>query len=520
MRGRDPRALAVGASTARLACLLAWGIAASTWSTPVQAEAVRAYVSNHGSGTVSVIDAPTGAVIATVPVGTQPRGVMAHPNGRRVYVAREGSSSVEVIDTLTNTLGAPIAVGANPFGLAMPTDGSRLFVANQVGNSVSVVDTTTNLVTATIPVMGAPIGIAAAPDGSRLYAALIGANAVAVIDTATNSVLTNVPVGVSPSGVEIRPDGGKVYVASAFSQLWVIDTATNTVDTTIPIGSGPIGLAMLPDGSRVYVANQGPDTVSVVNTATNSVVTSIPVGADPRGVSVTPDGSRLYVANTPDDTVSVIDTGTNTVVDTITVGTEPHAFGRFIATVPVCGSVPAAGCLAGFGKAILLVKENVPGNEKVVAKLLKGPMLTTNDFGDPTVVGGTAYNLCVYDGAGVLAGQLTVDRAGDDCAGQDCWKFVGAPLSGGKGLAYKDPDATADGVTKLLGKNGDAGRSKVLLKAQNSLAKGQTALPTGIAAALAGETSVTMQLLGSDGLCLEAVLTDVKKADGDSFKGQ
>ena len=55
-------------------------------------------------------------------------------------------------------------------------------------------------------------------------------------------------------------------------------------------------------------------------------------------------------------------------------------------------------------------------------------------------------------------------------------------FAGPLGYLYKDKDASADGVSsmKLLG--GAAGKSKVLLKAANNSAKGQTSLPTGIAA--------------------------------------
>ena len=76
----------------------------------------RVYVANNGNGSnsVSVIDTATNTVIATVPVGTWPRGVSVNPAGTRVYVANGGSNNVSVIDTATNTVVATVLVGDWP----------------------------------------------------------------------------------------------------------------------------------------------------------------------------------------------------------------------------------------------------------------------------------------------------------------------------------------------------------------------------------------------------------------------
>ncbi|MGZ8456123.1 MAG: hypothetical protein ACXWZ4_05950, partial [Gemmatirosa sp.] len=50
-----------------------------------------AYVSNEGSGEISVIDVATDSVVATIAVGTRPRGVRVTPDGRTVFVALSGS---------------------------------------------------------------------------------------------------------------------------------------------------------------------------------------------------------------------------------------------------------------------------------------------------------------------------------------------------------------------------------------------------------------------------------------------
>ena len=55
------------------------------------------YVTNYGDGTVSVIDAATRAVTATIPVGSEPAGVAVDPATHTAYVANvlaDGTVSV------------------------------------------------------------------------------------------------------------------------------------------------------------------------------------------------------------------------------------------------------------------------------------------------------------------------------------------------------------------------------------------------------------------------------------------
>lgn len=63
---------------------------------------------------MSVIDASTRNLVATVSVGAEPLGVSINSAGTFAYVANGGSNSVSVIDTQTNTVIRTIAVGASP----------------------------------------------------------------------------------------------------------------------------------------------------------------------------------------------------------------------------------------------------------------------------------------------------------------------------------------------------------------------------------------------------------------------
>src|SRR5271165_1240529 len=51
----------------------------------------RIYVTNEGSGDLTVIDGGTHRVTATWPLGKRPRGVIGAPDKLRLYVALSGS---------------------------------------------------------------------------------------------------------------------------------------------------------------------------------------------------------------------------------------------------------------------------------------------------------------------------------------------------------------------------------------------------------------------------------------------
>lgn len=190
-----------------------------------------------------------------------------------------------------------------------------------------------------------------------------------------------------------------------------------------------------------------------------------------------------------------------------------HYTGPAPQSPPGCPSAPDPGCVTGFARASLRLDDATAGREKVAAHWKKGPMVAASSFGDPTVYPGTTFAMCVYDDADLLVGTYDVPRAASVCSRRECWKGLGA-----KGFRYSDPARASDGVRLMRLLAGEAGRSKVTVLAANHAAKGHAGLPTGVAAALAGSTSATIQLFGSDSPdCFSAGLSDVVRNDGVAF---
>ena len=95
----------------------------------ISADGQRLYVANEDAAQVSVVDVPSGTVIATVKMGDEPEGVTIRPDGKVVYVTSEDEGAVYAIDTATNKVLKKVPVGHRPRSIGFLPDGSRAFVS-------------------------------------------------------------------------------------------------------------------------------------------------------------------------------------------------------------------------------------------------------------------------------------------------------------------------------------------------------------------------------------------------------
>ncbi len=328
-RRAPKRALLVGALVAVVLAVVG-GVLLVGRQDPTQPAAPASPAASPGEPTpaavVASVDEP--AVTASIPVGSQPRGIVFSGDGSTAYATESGADSVSVIDTASAGVVARIPIAGSPQYAGLTPDNRRLYVSvkgqNSAGGSVAVVDVAARAVMTTIPVAAQPFIVTVTPDGSRVYLTNYTATNLTVIDTATNAVTATIPSRPTPHAIAFLQDGSRAYVANHQSNLVsILDNASNEVTATVPVGRGPHHLAMSPDQRRVYVANYESDEVSVIDTEANEVVARIPVGKGPQSIAVAPDNGHVYVVNNSDNTVSIINTSTNRVVSTVAVGRSP-----------------------------------------------------------------------------------------------------------------------------------------------------------------------------------------------------
>src|SRR5262249_31017262 len=129
-----------------------------------------------------------------------PLAIAALADGSKVYVTSERDGAVYVFNTSDPTqpsLLATIPTGANPDGLLLDRTQALLYVANAGSDTVSVVSTATDTVLNTVlirperlkNVPGAtPTGLALAPNGQTLFVTFGDMNAVAVLGVSASDL--------------------------------------------------------------------------------------------------------------------------------------------------------------------------------------------------------------------------------------------------------------------------------------------------------------------------------------------
>jgi YVTN family beta-propeller protein len=274
------------------------------------------------------------SLIGTIPVGQGPYGAVYDPDNARIYVANYDEGSVSVIDAHTNSVVATIAnVGVNPRELAYNSNNKLVYVANtnfgQPSGSVAVIDPSTNQVikVITASIGRNPTGIAYDSIHNKLYITNQLESFVSVIDGSTNNVIRTIGGIQNPYTDVFNPSNGKVYVTTALgvNQVYVIDPATDTVIKSIPVGSDPIFAAYDSTNHDIYVANQFSNNVYVIDDTTNQVTSIIPAGTRPVGVAHDPTNNKIYVANSASDDITIIDGSTNQPISTIPSGGDTPA---------------------------------------------------------------------------------------------------------------------------------------------------------------------------------------------------
>ena len=340
----------------------------------LSADGRQLYVVCQGSDELRVLDAVSGKVVATVPVGHAPRGITLSPDGNQIYITNANDDTVSVIDAATLKVTRTLPTGFEPAGLVTDRAGETLYVANRLSGDISVIDLKTGQETRRLLAGRGASYLALSPDGKFVYGTHIYPNPgafrtppvseITVIDTARQTVIERKPlhnvagvfhVAMSADGklgvaAQLRPKNliplAHVEHGWAFGNSLTLfgedvgGTVQVPIDELDRYYSLPWAVTITPDKSKMFITTAASESVTVIDVprllsfirthrqpfvndlsaSANYVVARIPVGHNPRGVLLSNDGKRLYVANRLDDNLTVIDTHTNRVLSTIDLG--------------------------------------------------------------------------------------------------------------------------------------------------------------------------------------------------------
>ena len=192
-------------------------------------------VTNEQGSTVASLSTSTGGVQWETAIGglgpaggSYPGAVVVSADGSRAYATAQGANAVVTLDATTGAVLGTTPVGDHPVALTLADGDRTLLVANANDDSLSVVDTTTPVPTQVAQVSthlvpgeangSTPNAVAVDPQRKLVYVALAGDNAVLVLraDTRFRQLTTAgaIPAGWYPSAVTVLRDG-RLLAASA-----------------------------------------------------------------------------------------------------------------------------------------------------------------------------------------------------------------------------------------------------------------------------------------------------------------
>lgn len=245
-------------------------------------ESAKMYVADKGTGTISVINTGSNAVMATVAVNpafagsplpspnpsAQPVALAEMPNGTKIYSVNQGDHTVTSINTLDDSIAARITTfSAAPIWAVASSDSAFIFVLDQSG-TISVIDTLSDTVVSTASAGAGANYIFYDGISNRLYVTNATASNVNIFNISGNTLVPHPPIPISasasspcsvaavsagspvppvfPTSITVLADESRAYVASyqlytangatsVCTQADVIDNGTGLLTKTIPL---------------------------------------------------------------------------------------------------------------------------------------------------------------------------------------------------------------------------------------------------------------------------------------------
>ncbi len=290
-------------------------------------------VLNKNAAEAVVLDATSGARVASMPTGPFPHEVTVSPDGRTAvvadYGAQEPGHTLTVLDLVAHEPLRTIELGEyrRPHGIVWLPDTRQVAVTSEMSKHVVVVDVDAGRVVRAIPTdQDGTHMLVLTADGRRAYTANLGSGSVTLVDLAAGTALKTARVGRSPEAIDVSPDGREVWAADrVLNYVTVLNAATLDSVAAIPAGAMPNRLHFTPDGRWVLLSNARDGNVAVYDAKARTQVGAIAFGdgSMPLGILLAPDGRRAWVAMSTQRKVAEVDVATRRVVRLLDTGDTP-----------------------------------------------------------------------------------------------------------------------------------------------------------------------------------------------------
>ena len=240
--------------------------------------------------------ASTYAVVASIPVGTSPRGISIDLGDDTVYVANYGDDSVSVINGRSRSVAGTITtVGVEPWDTAVDIDDDTLYVTNKFSDTVSIIRGRSLSLARTVPVFNEPRNLAVNQDDDTFYVSGYVSNTVMEIRGASADDSRSLAV-TAAEGLAVNQVDDTLYASSLTTdRVWAFRGRNLDDSVRVAVGDEPWGIAVNDGDDSVYVANKSSQSVSILRGGSLDDSTRVVTAAEPYFIAVNQVDDAVYV---------------------------------------------------------------------------------------------------------------------------------------------------------------------------------------------------------------------------------
>lgn len=221
----------------------------------VAPELNRGFISDGGANHVTIFDLKTLKPIGEVNTGENPDAISYEPSTGLVLTFNGRSKDATVIDAKTGKVEGTIPMGGKPEFSAVDGKGT-IFVNNEDKGEIEVVDAKTMKVTKTYELTGCeePSGLALDAVHRRLFS-VCGNKVMIVSDPDAGKVVATLPIGAGADGVAFDPGTGMAISSNGEGTLTMVGNASGKyeVKQTVQTQRGARTIAVDPKTHKIYL---------------------------------------------------------------------------------------------------------------------------------------------------------------------------------------------------------------------------------------------------------------------------
>jgi YVTN family beta-propeller protein len=216
----------------------------------------RGFISNGGDNTVTVFDLKTLKKLDSVKVGKRPDAILYDPFTKRVFTFNARGKDSTVVDAASGKVAGSVPLGGKP-EFAVTDANGKVFVNIEDKSQVAEIDASKLAVLNTWPIAPCeePSALAFDKAHHRLFAGCSN-KMMAVVDSNSGKVVTTAPIGAGVDAGRFNPNTQEVFMSCGEGVLTVIHAESPdkyTVTQNVPTAKGARTMAMDYESNTAYL---------------------------------------------------------------------------------------------------------------------------------------------------------------------------------------------------------------------------------------------------------------------------